>query len=202
MGRKIASKKKYDTGMLHYMKEFQVIGRRKPTDAIPKPPVYRMRIFAPNDVIAKSRFWYFINSLKKIKRVNGEILSLNQIHDKNPLRVKNYQIALRYQSRTSHHNITKEFRDVTRTGAVEQLLSDMSGRHRTTYRKIQIMEVKSVPVSDNKRIRKGIKLAPLSNKQFFNSKLRFPLPHRIVRHHSKSGRSLFQPKGTVETFFK
>jgi len=92
---------------------------------------------------------------------------LNEIFDKKPLQVKNYQIALRYQSRTANHNITKEFRDVTRTGAVEQLLSDMAGRHRTTYRKIQIMEVKTVPASEKKRIAAGIKPAPLSNKQFF-----------------------------------
>jgi ribosomal protein L20A (L18A) len=50
-----------------------------------------------------------------------------------------------------------EFRDVTRTGAVEQLLSDMAGRHRTTYRKIQIMEVKVVPVSEERRVKESMK---------------------------------------------
>lgn len=57
----------------------RVIGRKKPTATQARPPIYRMRIFAPNDVIAKSRFWYFMNSLKKIKRVNGEILGLNEV---------------------------------------------------------------------------------------------------------------------------
>jgi len=38
-----------------------------------------MRIFAPNDVIAKSRFWYFLAKLKKVKKANGEIVSLNKV---------------------------------------------------------------------------------------------------------------------------
>jgi ribosomal protein L20A (L18A) len=42
---------------------------------------------------------------------------------------------------------------VTRSGAVDQLLSDMAGRHRTTYRKIQIMEVKTVPANEEARVK-------------------------------------------------
>ena len=38
-----------------------------------------MRIFAPNDVVAKSRFWYFLMKLKKVKKANGEIVSLNKV---------------------------------------------------------------------------------------------------------------------------
>ena len=39
-----------------------------------------MRIFAPNDVVAKSRFWYFLSKLRKVKKTNGEIVSLNQVN--------------------------------------------------------------------------------------------------------------------------
>ena len=42
------------------LREFQVVGRHLPTEADPTPKIYRMRIFAPNDVVAKSRFWYFL----------------------------------------------------------------------------------------------------------------------------------------------
>jgi large subunit ribosomal protein L18Ae len=38
-----------------------------------------MRIFAPNTVVAKSRFWYFLTKLKKVKKANGEIVSLNVV---------------------------------------------------------------------------------------------------------------------------
>jgi large subunit ribosomal protein L18Ae len=59
--------------------EYQVIGRHLPTEANPTPKLYRMRIFAPNTVVAKSRFWYFLTKLKKVKKANGEIISLNVV---------------------------------------------------------------------------------------------------------------------------
>src|SRR5882762_8826140 len=40
--------------------EYQVVGRHLPTESDPNPKLYRMRIFAPNEVVAKSRFWYFL----------------------------------------------------------------------------------------------------------------------------------------------
>lgn len=61
------------------LQEYQVIGRHLPTEANPTPKLYRMRIFAPNEVVAKSRFWYFLGKLRKIKKANGEIVSLNQV---------------------------------------------------------------------------------------------------------------------------
>jgi hypothetical protein len=59
--------------------EYQVIGRHLPTEANPTPKLYRMRIFAPNTVVAKSRFWYFLTQLRKVKKANGEIVSLNVV---------------------------------------------------------------------------------------------------------------------------
>lgn len=38
-----------------------------------------MRLFAPNSVVAKSRFWYFLKKLRKVKKANGEIVSLNEV---------------------------------------------------------------------------------------------------------------------------
>lgn len=87
----------FETGRLN---EYQVIGRLLPTEANPTPKLYRMRIFAPNTVVAKSRFWYFLSQLRKIKKSNGEIVSLNVIAEKRPLKVKNFGIWLRYNSRS------------------------------------------------------------------------------------------------------
>jgi large subunit ribosomal protein L18Ae len=50
-----------------------------PTDANPTPKLYRMRVFAPNEVVAKSRFWYFLSQLRKVKKANGEIVTLNKV---------------------------------------------------------------------------------------------------------------------------
>ena len=35
------------------MSLYQVVGRKAPTEAEPMPPAYRMKLFAPNAVIAK-----------------------------------------------------------------------------------------------------------------------------------------------------
>lgn len=59
--------------------EYQVIGRHLPSEANPAPKLYRMRIFAPNTVVAKSRFWYFLMKLRKVKKANGEIVSVNVV---------------------------------------------------------------------------------------------------------------------------
>jgi hypothetical protein len=59
--------------------EYQVVGRHLPTENEPNPKIYRMRIFAPNDVVAKSRFWYFLRKLKKVKKANGEIIGVNVV---------------------------------------------------------------------------------------------------------------------------
>merc|ERR1712169_31070 len=96
------------------LQEYQVIGRHLPTDANPTPKLYRMRIFAPNTVVAKSRFWYFLMKLRKVKKSNGEIVSLNVIHEKRPLKVKNFGIWIRYDSRSGTHNMYKEYREMSR----------------------------------------------------------------------------------------
>jgi hypothetical protein len=61
------------------LQEYQVIGRHLPSETNPSPKLYRMRIFAPNEVVAKSRFWYFLMKLKKVKKANGEIVTLNKV---------------------------------------------------------------------------------------------------------------------------
>ena len=50
-----------------------MVGRRIPTDKNTNLDLYRMRIFAPDQVSAKSRFWYFMKKLKKLKKSVGEI---------------------------------------------------------------------------------------------------------------------------------
>merc|ERR1711977_691414 len=115
------------------LQEYQVIGRHLPSDSNPTPKLYRMRVFAPNDVVAKSRFWYFLAKLKKVKKANGEIVSLNLIHEKHPLKVKNFGIWLRYDSRSGTHNMYKEYREMSRCDAVVAMYQDMAARHRARF---------------------------------------------------------------------
>jgi len=38
-----------------------------------------MRLFAPNPVIAKSRFWYFLKKVNKVKKMSGEIVNVSEV---------------------------------------------------------------------------------------------------------------------------
>ncbi len=54
-------------------------GSPPPTATQPNPKVFRMRFALPNAVVAKSRFWYFISRVHKMKRASGEILGCHQV---------------------------------------------------------------------------------------------------------------------------
>ncbi|KAJ5929014.1 60S ribosomal protein L20-B [Penicillium verhagenii] len=157
--------------------EYQVIGRHLPTEANPTPKLYRMRIFAPNTVVAKSRFWYFLAQLRKLKKSNGEIVSLNVIAEKRPLKVKNFGIWLRYDSRSGTHNMYKEFREMSRTDAVDALYQDMAARHRARFGSIHVLKV--VEITDNDSIRRPY------IKQLLGKNVSFPLPHRSANPGKK-----------------
>ncbi|GBG34958.1 60S ribosomal protein L18a [Hondaea fermentalgiana] len=165
-------------------KHYSVVGRKAPTDSDPTPQLYRMQIFAPNKVTAKSRFWYFLHQYKKMKKTTGEILSVNEIHEKNSNVVKNYSITLRYNSRSGTHNMTKEFRDVTLVGAVTQLYQEMAGLHRARAPSIQIISTAILPAKDCVRA---------SVKQFHDGKIKFPITHRRPRVESRRWKKTFAP---------
>ncbi|RMJ22649.1 60s ribosomal protein l20 [Aspergillus sp. HF37] len=160
--------------------EYQVIGRYLPTEANPTPKLYRMRIFAPNAVVAKSRFWYFLTQLRKVKKGNGEIVSVNVINEKRPMKVKNFGIWIRYDSRSGTHNMYKEFREMSRADAVDALYQDMAARHRARFGSIAIIKVIEIERTDTIR-RPYIK-------QLLSKDMKFPLPHRAVK---PAGKKLF-----------
>lgn len=61
-----------------------------------------------------------------------------QIHEKRPQKVKNFGIWIRYDSRSGTHNMYKEYREMSRTDAVEALYQDMAARHRARFRSIHV----------------------------------------------------------------
>jgi len=152
------------------MRQYQVVGRHRATEAHPNPEAYRMIIFAPNPVIAKSKFWYYLHQFRKMKKTTGEILDCVEIVEKNSRIVKNYGIWLRYSSRSGTHNMYREYRDLTLTGAVSQLYDEMAGRHRTRPRSIQIIRTATLSAKDLKRT---------NGMQFAKRNVKFPLTHRV-----------------------
>ena len=152
------------------LKRYQVVGRKAATPEHPNPEAYRMIIFAPNPVIAKSKFWYFMHQFRKMKKTTGEILDCVELREKGSKIVKNYGVWLRYSSRSGTHNMYREFRDVALTGAISQLYDEMAGRHRTRPRSIQIIRTAEVKAADLKRAN------PM---QFAKKGVKFPLTHRV-----------------------
>jgi len=158
------------------LREYNIIGRRLPSDKLPIPPLYRMRIFAPDVIVAKSRFWYFTKMLKKLKKTRGEIVRCQLISEKKPLKIKNFGIWLRYDSRSGTHNMYREYRDMTAAAAVTQCYRDMGARHRARAHSIQIMRVEEIAAAKCRRPHV---------KQFHDSKIKFPLPCRVIRRLHK-----------------
>merc|ERR1711939_544172 len=168
------------TARMGRFSEYQVIGRKLPSDKEPQPKLYRMRIFAPNDVVAKSRFWYFLRKLRKVKKATGEVVAVNVISEKKPLKVKNFGIWLRYDSRSGTHNMYKEYHEMSRTDAAEALYQDMAARHRARFRSIHILKV--VEITNQNDVKRPY------IKQLISKNLKFPLPHR-----STGSKKLFVP---------
>lgn len=54
------------------------------------------------------------------------------------MKVKNFGIWIRYDSRSGTHNMYKEYREMSRTAAVEALYQDMAARHRSRFRSIHV----------------------------------------------------------------
>ncbi|KAH0484451.1 MAG: uncharacterized protein KVP18_004603 [Porospora cf. gigantea A] len=137
--------KLHDKTLSMKLTPFMVTGRAVPTEKNPAPKIYRMRIFARNAVVAKSRFWYFMKNLNKVKKTRGEILNVTTIRETNTHTVKNIGIWMRYDSRASTHNMYREYRDISICGAVGQMYMDMSSRHRALPQCIQIMRTAVIP---------------------------------------------------------
>lgn len=173
---------------------YQVVGRKAPTAKDANPPAYRMKIFASNEVTARSRFWYFMHQMRKMKKTTGEILDVNEITEKNSRHVKNYGIWIKYNSRSGTHNMYREYRDTHLNRAIDNLYDDMAGKHRARSRSIQIIRTAIVANQDSKRT--GVQeyqttVTENDEKKKTVHNFKFPLPHRILRASSRSLKSVF-----------
>ncbi|GKT34762.1 putative multi-domain containing protein [Aduncisulcus paluster] len=162
--------------MLH---QFVICGRKVPTGT-EATQIYKMRIFAYNEVQAKSRFWYFLKKLRKVKRTAAEILDVKEIKDKKRTSARNYGLWIRFQSRSGVLNMYREYRDVTMTGAVAQMYGEMAGQHSARFDTIQIVDVKEIAAKECKREKVTA---------YHDSKLAFPLLRgsKVVRNNKYRG---------------
>ena len=147
-----------------------------------EPQVYRIRVFAKDEVQARSKFFYTMKKLKRVKRANGEVMSVNEIFERKTNAIINYGLVIRYKSRTGIHNMYKEYRDVSLNGAVSQMYMEMAGRHKAHQKNIQI--IKAITVENNKLRRQKYIV-------FASNKSKFPNMKAIYRAPSKETKKTF-----------
>ena len=97
---------KGDSSLSMKLRQYFVAGRKLPCETDPNPIIYRMRIFASDDIRAKSRFWYFVKKLNKVKSTHGEIVSVEEVVEKKTNHVKTYGITIRYETRNGITNMS------------------------------------------------------------------------------------------------
>ena len=144
-----------------------------------------MQIFAPNEVVARSRFWFILHEQKKLKKTTGEILSVNEITEPAARNIKNYAIWVRYNSRSGTHNMYREYRADTLCNAVEHMYQDMAGRHRARPSTIKILRTAVLKPSEVKRV-------PI--KQMIDGNVKFPLAHIRPRPAHRRFKATFVAK--------
>merc|ERR1712086_468641 len=178
------------------VRQFYVVGRALPSEKVPEPELYRMRVFAKDAVRARSKFWYFMKRQHKVRKIQGEIVSTSEIFEKNASCIKNFGIFFRYLTRTDTWDMYKEFRSNTLCGAVSQLYMELSGRGET----VQIIRTKvinklAVPgvETDKATLRRENVISCVSGEK------RFPLTDRRKRAPTAAFKSTF--KATRPTLF-
>jgi large subunit ribosomal protein L18Ae len=167
------------------LKNYEVVARPLPTVAVPNPAAIRVQVFAPDEVVAKSKFWTVARRIARLKKSHGEVLSVQQVIEPEPTRVKNYGAWLTFRSTRAVHNIYKEFRDTTTEGAVLQLYQEMAGTHNVTSDAISIIRI--AEIENNDVVHPNIK-------QFTQEGLKYPLPKQLIRPTNPSQKKVFSKR--------
>ena len=178
------------TEKIHNVHHYLVVGRHAPSEKNPNPKIYKMRIFADDAVRAKSKFWYFMKKLDKVKKASGQILAIHEIHDRDPSKVKTYGIVCTYKSKYGYHNLYKEFRSTSLNGAVAQLTSEMCGRHKAQRESLVIVRT-CILKGDIEHVAKRNYI-----KQIMKPGMKFPLLTKHIRP-SPAYRKIFRPSRPV-----
>jgi large subunit ribosomal protein L18Ae len=160
-----------------------VVGRALPSEKNPNPELFRMRVFARDAVLARSKFWYHMKRQHKVRKIQGEIVSTSEIFEKNSNHIKNYGIVFRYQTRTDTVNMYKEYRANTLSGAVSQLYIDLSGKHSARAETVQIVRTSVLKASEVKR---------QAVAAFHDRSVRFPTVDKRKRAPTKALRTTFK----------
>lgn len=126
------------------VKEFRVYGCKRPSEGEPQPQVFVSTLFAPNTVVAQSRFFRLMSKQYKIKATNGVVIKIEEVEQDSDFVMKNYGIRFTYRSRTGLLNGYKEIRHINRVLAVASLHNEFGSKHKLNNHEIYIIEVKQI----------------------------------------------------------
>ena len=173
------------------LKNYEVIARPNPTEAVPNPPAIRVQVFANDEVVAKSKFWTVASRIARLKPAHGEVLAVKHVIEPEPTRVKSYGIWLTFNSARGTHNVYKEVRDTTTEGAVLRLYQEMAGTHNVHQHQISIIRISEIQPKDVKH---------RSVEQFVDQEhvVKYPIAKQQIRpSHSYQKKLLANKRPTV-----
>jgi large subunit ribosomal protein L18Ae len=168
------------------LNQYYIIGREWPTDQKKEPNLYFMKLYAPNSIIAKSRFCYFLKKTQKVKKSTGELVSLKKIKPLKASFIRNFGIWIKYDSKNGPINMYKEYRDVSVIGAIEQMYLEMAGSYKVRWSSIIVLRTEELA---NKECIKA------KIKQFHGDKTSFPIRSSKFRNIRKFQQNNLTSKG-------
>lgn len=174
--------------MQKQVRQFWVVGRQLHSEANPNPTCFRVRVFAKNEVLARSQFWYEMKRQNKVRKCQGEIVNVSEIFERKTNSVKVYGIVFKYLTRTGIVNMYKEFRTNSLCNAVSQLYNEVAGRHSGRAESIHIIKTLVVQRNEIKRA------APY---EYAKTNLKFPKMSFIKRAPTAAHKSTFTAKRPI-----
>ena len=169
-------------------RQFLIYGRALPSKNTPEPKVCVAKVFAKNEAFARSKFWKLNLKDHKLKRTHGEILKIQEIHEKPTEVARNFGIFLKYRSRTGIHNLFKEFRDVSLKGAVNQMYNEMGGNYHVDAEKVTVINTVELK-TEELRVRN-----PRCLQWTDSSKVAYPLWRKTIRKTNAKYNTVFASK--------
>lgn len=126
------------------IKEFRITGCRTPSEKEPQPQLFTTTVFAPNAVIAQSRFFKLMSKQFKIKATNGTVARTEEVEQDKDFEIKTYGIRFVYRTRTGLCNGYKEIRHINRVLAVHNLYTEFGSKHKLKQHDFSIIEVRKL----------------------------------------------------------
>ena len=167
------------------IRQYWVVGRQLPSEAQPEPTCYGIRVFAKNQVLARSKFWYEMKRQNKVRKCQGEIVSVNEIFEKKTTSVRVYGLVLKYLTRKGVVNMYREVRSNSLNNAVSMIYNEMAGRHSARADTIHFIKTMVVDRKDARRD---------ASVQYLKTNVKFPKLTTIKRAPTAAHKSTFTAK--------